>query len=79
MNKYSTLRRSQLLVRLIALDGQLLATDGRGRPRIKWGSTKDRELRRERAQVFEALAARDAEILAQWHAAVPCRERRDLR
>ena len=79
MNKYRALRRSQLLVRLLGIESELLATNGRGQPRIKWGTPRDRALRTERAQLLDEMRTRDAEILAHWRAATPARERADLR
>lgn len=79
MTKYATLKRSQLLIRLINIEAQLLSTNGRGQPRIKWGTARDRTLRTERAQLLEEMHKRDAIIIAQWHAGLPCSQRPDLR
>ena len=78
-SKYATLKRSQLLVRLLQLDAQLLATDSRGRPRIKWGTPRDRELRSERAKLLDEIHARDDAIVAHWRAGLTCSQRPDLR
>lgn len=78
-SKYASLKRSQLLVRLIEIENELLATNGRGQPRIKWGTPRDRTLRAERAQLLDEMHKRDAEIIKQWHAGLPCSQRADLR
>jgi len=67
-DKYALLRRSQIAIRLLALERELLATDGRGRPRIRSGSTRDGTLRKERAELFRALEQKDAAILEKWRA-----------
>lgn len=79
MNKYLKLRRSQIQIALLNAESQLLATDGRGRVRIKSGSARDRELRKERAELLDALRVRDAEIIDQWKRAVLYRNRSDVR
>jgi hypothetical protein len=68
VSRYAALRRSQLVIRLWTLERELLATDGRGRPRIRFGSKRDTELRKERAALFDALRVKDDEILAKWRA-----------
>ena len=78
-NKYAQLRRSQLLVRLLGIEAQLLATTAHGQPRIKWGTPRDRALRKERAELLDAMHERDAQILAHWRASLPCSQRPDLR
>jgi len=78
-NKYLSLRRSQIVVRLLQLENELLARDGRGRVRVRFGSARHTELQRERSALFDALRVRDAEIIAHWHAGLPVAQRRDLR
>lgn len=68
MKRYAALRRSQIAIRLWSIEQELLASDGRGRPRIKSGSTRDKALRVERAALFDALKDKDEAILAKWRA-----------
>lgn len=79
MNKFSTLRRSQVYVRLLDIEAQLLATTANGQPRIKWGTPRDRALRAERKQLLDDMQRRDAEIVAHWWASTPAKDRPDLR
>lgn len=58
--KYDRLRRSQLVIAIHAIEQQL--------PALKYGSEKDRRLRAERSELFEALQKRDAEIIERWRA-----------
>ena len=68
MNRYAALRRSQIVVRLLELERELLASDGRGRARVKPGSDRDRKLRGERVALFDALREKDDELCAKWRA-----------
>jgi hypothetical protein len=67
-HKLDALKRSQLTVRLWRVESELLATDSRGRVRIRFGSTRDRELRAERAALLAAITRKDDALLAQWRA-----------
>lgn len=67
-SKYALLKRSQLVIRQLQIESELLATNGQGKPRLKWGSARDRALRQERAQLLQEIADRDDAILAKWRA-----------
>lgn len=67
-SRYAALRRSQIVVRLLTLERELLASDGRGRARVKPGSTRDRELRKERSALLDAIREKDDELIAKWRA-----------
>lgn len=79
MNKYLRLRRSQIQIALLNVENELLATDGRGRCRVRSGSKRDSELRKNRAELLDALRVRDAEIIDQWKRSVLYRNRTDAR
>lgn len=66
MNKYTTLKRSQIVIAIYEHDRELLATNERGQPRIKAGSARDCTLRGERAKLLDALQIKDRELLDKW-------------
>lgn len=60
MKKYDALKRSQIIIRVYAIDCALL--------HAKYGSDKDRKLRADRRELLEALQKKDAELIAKWNA-----------
>jgi len=60
IRKFDALRRSQIVIRLYAIERQL--------PGLKYGSSKDRQLRDERRELLEALQKKDRELIAKWNA-----------
>lgn len=57
-SKYDLLKRSQLMTRLIHLERAIMHT--------KVGSERDRTLRAERQEIFEAIRRKDDELLERW-------------
>ena len=68
MKRFDALRRSQIIIRLYAIERELLRANDRGLLHVKPGSSTDRRLRTERSELLEALQKRDAELIAKWNA-----------
>lgn len=58
-SKFDTLSRSQIVIALTRLELRL--------ERTKNGSDIDRQLRKERAELFEALREKDNALLEKWN------------
>lgn len=59
MNKYLSLKRSQIVIALYAHERELL--------QIKAGSTRDATLRARRAELLAALQIKDQELIDKWN------------